>query len=66
MPGAIYCAAIDRGAGWPLGPRTLFAQARDNHDLLSEVKAKYPAFVIEDVQVEYQGLCPACQVATAK
>ena len=35
-------------------------------DLLSEVKAKYPAFVIEDVQVEYQGLCPACQAATAK
>lgn len=35
-------------------------------DLLSEVKVKYPGFEIQDVQVEYQGLCQACRAATAK
>lgn len=30
-------------------------------DLLSEVKARYPAFEFEDVQVEYQGICPTCR-----
>ncbi|RDI96244.1 transcriptional repressor [Meiothermus sp. QL-1] len=30
-------------------------------DLLSEVRARYPEFSIEHVQVEYEGLCPACR-----
>ncbi len=35
-------------------------------DLLSEVKVKYPEFDIDHVQVEYQGICPACRAATAR
>ncbi|MGK0619721.1 manganese-dependent transcriptional regulator PerR [Meiothermus cerbereus] len=31
-------------------------------DLLSEVKARYPTFAFEDVQVEYHGICPTCRV----
>lgn len=30
-------------------------------DLLSGVKAKYPEFDIDNVQVEYQGVCPKCR-----
>ncbi|GEM87929.1 manganese-dependent transcriptional regulator PerR [Meiothermus granaticius] len=30
-------------------------------DLLSEVKARYPEYDLEGVQVEYQGLCPDCK-----
>ncbi|MCS7067009.1 MAG: transcriptional repressor [Meiothermus sp.] len=30
-------------------------------DLLSEVKTRYPAYEIEDVQVEYHGVCPECR-----
>ncbi|RIH83885.1 Peroxide operon regulator [Meiothermus luteus] len=30
-------------------------------DLLSEVRAKYPGFEIDHVQVEYEGLCPTCR-----
>jgi Fe2+ or Zn2+ uptake regulation protein len=30
-------------------------------DLLSEVRGRYPSFKFEGVQVEYHGVCPACQ-----
>lgn len=30
-------------------------------DLLSEVKAQYPEFAIEGVQVAYHGVCPKCR-----
>ncbi|WP_299430477.1 transcriptional repressor [uncultured Meiothermus sp.] len=30
-------------------------------DLLSGVKASYPEFEIDRVQVEYQGICPKCR-----
>lgn len=33
-------------------------------DLLSGVKARYPDFDIEGVQVEYQGICPRCRGIT--
>jgi len=35
-------------------------------DLMSHVKAKYPEFALEGVQVEYHGVCPKCRTHLAQ